>query len=538
MQNKTTCKPLVLSLVIYWISVATLLFFSLRLNNGKFAYILDDTYIHMAIAKNTAVNGVWGMTPHGFTSSTSSPLWTLLIAAGFYISGLNEFIPLVLSLISGTLMILAGYLVIKQFCHSDKSVFIILLLAIFVTPMPALTIMGMEHLLHSLLTLLFITFSVKQPVNDNSANHNYSLFLIAPFLTMARYEGMFLVLAVCGFFIYKRKLAESFYLFSAGVFPIVAYGLWSVANGWFFFPNSVLLKASLPDALRLVLIKMSGIGLETLIKVFRPFLLLVLAVACSILFKRMEKKEFSPEIIQAGIILFITLLLHVTFASTGWFYRYEAYLVFVGILLCGIFWLQLPKLAPLNLKQSMLLKPLLVVVLLIIIVVLGIRSIRSYIATPRATQNIFQQQYQMGLFLKKFYANKQVALNDIGAPCFLSDIKLLDLVGLGSMETAKQIILRSYNREKIKALAIQKDVAIAVIYRKWLEIPEIGGVPSDWKLAGQWTIQNNIVAAHDTVHFFAVNKEETENLMKNLAAFSPNLPEGVIQAGPYLKLLQ
>ena len=51
--------PLVLSLVVLWLTTVLLLVISLRLNNGHFAYGLDDAYIHMSIAENFALHGVW-----------------------------------------------------------------------------------------------------------------------------------------------------------------------------------------------------------------------------------------------------------------------------------------------------------------------------------------------------------------------------------------------------------------------------------------------------------------------------------------------
>src|SRR5438132_223114 len=51
------------------------------LAGGAFTYPLDDAYIHLAVAKNLAAHGVWGVTQHGFTFANSSLAWPLLLAA-------------------------------------------------------------------------------------------------------------------------------------------------------------------------------------------------------------------------------------------------------------------------------------------------------------------------------------------------------------------------------------------------------------------------------------------------------------------------
>lgn len=43
--------------------VALLEWITLRKTNGTFCYPLDDTFIHMAVAKNVALFSNWGITP-------------------------------------------------------------------------------------------------------------------------------------------------------------------------------------------------------------------------------------------------------------------------------------------------------------------------------------------------------------------------------------------------------------------------------------------------------------------------------------------
>ena len=61
--------PVISVMIIYWVTLVILLTVSVKMNQGHLIYALDDTYIHMAIAKNTVQNGVWGITKYEFSNS-------------------------------------------------------------------------------------------------------------------------------------------------------------------------------------------------------------------------------------------------------------------------------------------------------------------------------------------------------------------------------------------------------------------------------------------------------------------------------------
>jgi len=90
---------------------------------GNFTYLLDDAYIHLALAKNFALHGVWGMTPHEFSSSSSSPVFTFLISLLMRIFGNSALIPLVINLLCavGILCFLTKYF--RRFLDQDKFLF-------------------------------------------------------------------------------------------------------------------------------------------------------------------------------------------------------------------------------------------------------------------------------------------------------------------------------------------------------------------------------------------------------------------------------
>lgn len=61
--------PLIASIIIFLAIVSALLVLSIEKNEGHIVYALDDPYIHMAMAKNFAEHGVWGVTKYGFTQA-------------------------------------------------------------------------------------------------------------------------------------------------------------------------------------------------------------------------------------------------------------------------------------------------------------------------------------------------------------------------------------------------------------------------------------------------------------------------------------
>jgi hypothetical protein len=164
------------------------------------------------------------------------------------------------------------------------------------------------------------------------------------------------------------------------------------------------------------------------------------------------------------------------------------------------------------------------------------RSIDSLKTTSQASANIYHQQHQIGLFLREFYSNGRVAANDIGAINYLADINCLDLFGLGSMESVRLYRAGGFSPESIRRLAEHQEIQIAIVYDHWYKW--CGGLPGNWRRAGQWKISHNLVCGGgfpggDVVTFYAVDPAEGENLMRNLKAFSSRLPVEIVELGEY-----
>jgi uncharacterized membrane protein len=119
---------------------------------------------------------------------------------------------------------------------------------IFAAPLPTLTLCGMEHTLHSLLTLVFVFYAgqVLSDINHDLQKNDIILFLLAPLITSTRFEGGFLIFVVGMFFLLKKKYSKFILVSALGSFPILFYGAISVYKGWHYLPNSVLLEGNKP----------------------------------------------------------------------------------------------------------------------------------------------------------------------------------------------------------------------------------------------------------------------------------------------------
>ena len=525
--------PLLTAVAVYWATVGALLLISITLNQGHLAYALDDTYIHMAMARNLTQSGVWGVTSRGFSSSSSSPLWTLLLAAVYVVTGPNLWIPLLLNMVFGTLILATGAILLARFGVTRWWALAVLLFLIFVTPLPALTFVGMEHLLHVLLTVLFVASAAQTLASPEASRRSYGfLFVLAPLVTAVRFESLFMVAIVAFLMVVLRKRwLDAILLLALGALPIVVYGLIAQTNGWYFLPTSILLKANIPemDTLSGILYSMGYRGLEALYTT-PALLFLVLGALILLPYHWLRQPVPQSRAIALMCAIFVPMtLLHLQFARLGWFYRYEAYLIALGILIIAAGLGVLP-LATLWRERSALRYAWLgyagvAIMLGLLAVPYAMRAARSLATTPIATRNIYQQQVQMGLFLGRYYENKGIIANDIGAISYYSNSDLLDLWGLGTVQTATLIMRDQDTIEATDELARQHDSKVAIIY-------DHKNAPDRWVKVGEWTVSNT-VTVDPTVSIYAVDPAEAGPLIEHLREFAGQLPPGVIQSGRY-----
>lgn len=535
---------LIVALTILWVVTAELLLSILR-TNGRLVFAIDDPYLHMATARNLVKYGVWGVTRYEFSSSNSSILWVLLLAAGYLITGVSATLPLVLNILFASLTVYLVDIVIRQnYSLPPLYRLFVLLGIIFFTPLLAMIFTGMEHTLHIFLTLLFAYYATQVIMQKDSTAQRRDrllLFCITPLLTLTRYEGLFIVGIVSLLLLWHRQWRNALLLCVLAILPLLIYGIISVTQGWYWLPNSVLLKGrrfylnrwsdiwQMLD-LRFALVKM--FDLQPIFILFIPSLIL-----CILQFKREWAVNRRSQIML--VITLLTILVHLQLADTGWFYRYEAYLIALGfftLATAGYEYL-VPVLQGV-LKPGQRVKAVVALLVgVLFLMPLYQRARESLELTPRSVYNINEQHYQIGLFLRQFYQREAVALHDVGAPNYLADIRCVDLWGLCSMPVAQMKRAGRYDTPQVAELTNYTGAKIAIVYNHWFDCGQIAtqGIPAQWKLVGQWSISDRIIADGNTVSFYAIDKDAEAPLIANLQKFSRQLPRAVQQEGKYLE---
>jgi hypothetical protein len=498
--------PVAYALALYLAGVGILVARSYLLAKHHFVYPLDDAYIHMAIGKNFARHGVWGVTPFGFTSATSSPLFELLLAFGYVFAGPVAWLPLLLGLTFGG----AAIFVADRMLPSWSKLRIPALLALVVfTPLPCVAVIGMEHTVHIFLTLTF-AWRASLVIADRRKWDNW-LLAVGPLLVLTRYEGLYLVASVALLMIIRRLYRLATVCVCASVIPVVVYGLLSMAKGWYFLPDSVLIKGAHYHSIL-------GPVLHAENLLLRAPTLLGLLVVLSVLLATPTIARWSYAYVLLALST-LTLLMHVATADVGGLFRYEAYLIALAIIATA------NALALIKFKRSEV--PW--VLLLATAGALSLRTSVDFIDIPRMSDFIYSQQHQMAQFIARYYPGSSVAVNDIGEVDYVSDIHLLDLAGLAEPKIAQAKNSNAYTTALIRKEGLEHGTQIAIVHGNWFTNPKISQygppLPTSWHCVGRWYSTDPAPRVDRSVSFYATSPGEAARLRQNLKEFALRLPK-------------
>jgi hypothetical protein len=507
-------SPLLLPIAVFLASLAAALRTALRSTDGRLIYAVDDAYIHMAVAKNLALQGIWGCTPFHFSSSSSSLLWTFGLGAAYRAFGVHDSIPLVLNVVFAVGTLVVANISLGRFGASPLLRASALLGIVVAFPMAGIAMLGMEHTLHLLLTIAFAALAVEALTDASESeqpgrHRTVALCVLGALLGASRYEGFFLIGLVCLAFLVRRQVLRAVAIGAAALLPTAAFGAISVANGAYFLPNPLMVKA----------VDETTASVWTILKLFDSeelaFLrndhampiLLGLAVLGALAHWRARRGVVRPAVLLPLLLVaMIVLHGHFVFSPRYWVYRYDAYLVAFGIFVAAVALIELPT--PSVLPRGAL--PALVVACLVPVVA-DVREGLVPDAEIDGMQNTYFEEYQTAQFIRLYYPESAVIVNDLGAVTYYTDARILDLVGLGDIEPLVIMRHKAYTGSDVTAWTAPFQPKIAIIQLGWSVVGPL--IPAEWVRVAVVEVPPN----WHRVGFFAVDRKEAWTLRSSVA---------------------
>ncbi|MCJ7934414.1 MAG: hypothetical protein MUW56_12450 [Chryseobacterium sp.] len=494
----------------------------LSTTGNYFTYLLDDAYIHLAMAKNFAVHGVWGMTPYAFSSSSSSPVFTFILSVLISVFGNHTLLPLIFNIVSaGVLMVFLNkyYLL---FFNQNKHIVLASLFTLFFAVIHVQIVTGMEHVLQVLMVAVTIyCFQKWRSSNFKDRLFSYAFYSSLMLLGLIRFESMFYFVSLAFVFTLTGQFKRSILVLLFGFVPILLFGIFNYPKSGYFFPNSVVIKGTLLDFSGNVPAQVINIVLKKLIIniSFYKIGLFPLLISIILIYKDYRKKLNFQKVMRNNFLIItwcFTLVLHCLFGEIKGVFRYEAYLL-VAFAMILIPRLKLFVTQPLQAFKTEKITGLLVIANLLLLIY---KCGYAHMVITNGSANIYEQQIQSARFLKKYYNTSNVVANDIGAICYFTDIHLLDFMGLGSKE---MVYFRLKDKkpdqefeEFLTQYTAKNNYQLAIAYEEWLD----GHTPKNWKKVAYLEIGGkNVVLGEKHLFIYSINPEIHQSLKQNIKAF-------------------
>jgi hypothetical protein len=505
-------KPLIISFAVLWLIVIAELILILMLNSGHFIYTLDDPYIHLSLAEKIQM-WHYGINSNEFSAPSSSILWPFILVP-FSSTMLGEFFPFIINVISamGTLFLFwkipEKSTLVENIKIRTNTIIVFLLLLMLGTNLAGLIFTGMEHSLQLLLVVLIIWKLIAEIEGKKVCFALALPILIAP---LVRYENLAVSLAALVYLFLRKYYKRSILLATMLMLLVGGFSIFLLNLGLRILPTSVFVKSTFASA--------DG-NVETLLghlkgNFINPRGVLLVAGMMSFISFILLSKERKEEKILAGSIAF-AIALHLLIGEYGAYNRYEIYIWTVSILV--MLYIGRYILLEIQRRNSFFKVAVLAILWAVSLSTLIIHNLATI---PIASNNIYEQQYQMHRFAVDFY-KKPVAVNDLGYVSYRNKNYVLDLAGLASLDALSRR-KHSVSPSWMDELSKEHNVQLAMIYDDWFD-----GIPDNWHKIGELHLgKKQITPARRYVSFYVFNVDSYEEVYRLITEFRWTLPNGV-----------
>jgi hypothetical protein len=223
------------ALIVFLALLAAGLYVGLSSAGGQAGFPLDDSWIHQTYARNLAETGRWEYVPGQVSAGSTAPLWTLLLAVGYFLR-----LPYLLwAYLMGGLCLawvgLAGMALWQTLWPQHRKYgWLAGVVLVFTWPLVWAAASGMETVLFAALALqilvLYSWLAAGSPANRSISNNRLTAVLgfLCGLLILVRPDGLgLLLLILAGLWLVtannRLRLAYAAVFILAAVLPLLPY---------------------------------------------------------------------------------------------------------------------------------------------------------------------------------------------------------------------------------------------------------------------------------------------------------------------------
>ena len=494
-----------------WVALLALLaMVGMVLGGGwPLTYPLDDTYIHLSVARTLAEHGVWGLQASDPAAASSSPWFTVQLAAWAWAwPSALEWAPWALNAIA---LVATVFLWERWLAPNGLRGRLTFALALAV-PLPAIAAIGMEHVQH-VLAVTALVWVGATVVTDTSwravgVARLATLAALACWAVGVRYESLAVVAVLTGLLAWRGRWGAALAVSLAAALTVAAFGAWWVSQGGTWWPNALLIKSNLDVdasfAQRLALRLLNNLSSLS------GAMVLIGALAAAAVLHPEVRRHAGPSrtdpLWALAVVAVAASAGQLAFGRVGWLYRYEAWLIALQALCVAMAVSRWPRPSGAAVGLAGLMAFALV------------RSVSVSDMVLEAPDDRRQEHLAPAQFVQRFYPTATVLANDVGLLAWLNPgARVIDLYGLAHNGVAQDRLRNGFGPDQAEQLAKQTGAALAIVQPCWLPIAH--AVPDAWRLAEVWKVPRNRVFGDRLVAFFATNDQNLTDAKVHLYTF-------------------
>ncbi len=269
------------------------------------AWQSDDAYHAYIMAKNLVLGNGFVYNVGERATASSCPLFTLVIALGYLIFRNMFLCSLLVCIIFSTM---AYVIVVNNFCHSRRHVFIAFFTMVGSLCFISYTTSGLENCMLYFLTALFLKYFFKDRVYD--AKKMFLLAILISLIAMTRMDAVLMFVPMILYVYLGRRDNVTFLraipIGLAGLLPFIGWEVFSIIYYGFPFPNTAYVKLGTGIPEREYLVR----GIQYLLTSlsFDPILIIVPLIA---VFLTLRIKKSNYFFCIMGVILYICYVCYI-----------------------------------------------------------------------------------------------------------------------------------------------------------------------------------------------------------------------------------